>query len=494
MENYVFDPERVLKKINHIESIFPVNEWTVNGLRIWPFLRTALAYTQNQNKDTRRAKKSGPSRYKRMMRYAGVVSSLPFNYLKLKRGIRESKRLFIGAPTHRLMIDGVCINKFFDASIEDLSGQGESSIVFDNSLDLDNSIHMNGNRIYSLPMVYMIPELKKRLGIGNKSYNIKLDRYDEFYAYLLENFEHTSGIRSSFTKKAVTQRMMVVYDRKEFLKTLLKGSGVTSAYFLCYYSSLLYPLLAACNELNITTTDIQHGSIGVGHHSYDKWIHSPREGYELLPRYFWTWDPYTASLINRWAENTVYHRAVAMGNPWTNDCVRFYKEMPESTGYILVNMTDVTLDDFMVETIRHFGERRKWVLRMHPRQYQHKETLEKQIRENGIERHVSLEDPRRVPLPVSLLYCGRFISKASGSVIEAVELGVKPILLRSQVLNYHEHYIQENKVILLPEDTRACLVEALEQPEERKPGPVEGASASRENKFVQFEQQVVAAR
>ncbi len=451
MSKATFDPISVLKTINTAETLFPVSDWEVNGLRIWPYLRTALAYTQNQNVNTRQKVKSGGGRmlkYKRMARYALVVLGLPFQYGKARRAIRESKRIFVGAHTHRVSIDGMSINKYFDASVEDLTRQGEQSVIFDNSTRLDREHTFNGERLFSLPSLYMIPELLKRSGLKRRTYTINLDRYDEFYAYLLENFEHTDSIKKNFKKSDVARRIEGLYERKEFLKKLIAGSQIRSAYFLCYYSSLLYPLLAARNELNIATADIQHGGIGAGHYGYDKWTKHPPAGYTLLPRYFWTWDPYTAALINQWAEGTGHHQAVSMGNPWTTDSLRFYKSVPDVKDYVLLNMTEVTLDEFIVETILYYGKERTWMLRMHPRQYQNRAGLEQQIRERGIGEYVKLEDPLKVPLPVSLSYCGWFISKASGSVIEAVELGVKPILLRSQIVSYYDHYIRENKVVL----------------------------------------------
>ncbi len=119
-----------------------------------------------------------------------------------------------------------------------------------------------------------------------------------------------------------------------------------------------------------------------------------------------------------------------MGNPWTTDSLRFYKSVPDVKDYVLLNMTEViTGRVYRGDDIALWQGAVTWMLRMHPRQYQNRAGLEQQIRERGIGEYVKLEDPLKVPLPVSLSYCGWFISKASGSVIEAVELGVKPILL-----------------------------------------------------------------
>jgi len=488
MSKATFDPISVLKTINSIEARFPVSDWEIEGLRIWPYLRTALAYTQNQNLNTRQNVKAGGgrvSKYKRMVRYGLVLLKLPFQYVAVRGAIRESRRIFVGAPTYRISIDGISINKHFDASVQDFARQGERSVIFDNSLNPDKERTFNGDRLFSLPSLYMIPELLKRFGLNRGSYKVNLDRYDEVYAYVLENFEHTDGIRKHFKRSDIVRRIESLYERKEFLKKLISGSQIQSAYFLCYYSSLLYPLLAACNELNIPTADIQHGGIGGGHYAYDKWTKHPASGYALLPRYFWTWDPYTATLINNWAGSTSHHKAISMGNSWTTDSLRFYKSVPDVKDYVLLNMTEITLDEFLVETILHYGKDRTWMLRMHPRHYQHRAVLEEQVRERGLGEYVKLEDPLKVPLPVSLSYCRWFISKASGSVIEAVELGIKPILLRSKIVSYYDHYIRENKVVLPQEETSRYMIALLDGSEAA--GRVKAAAGANENKFTAFE-------
>jgi len=492
MSKSTFDPIRVLETINKAEALFPVNDWEVNGLRIWPYLRTALAYTQNRNVNTREVVKTGggsTAKYRQMARYARVLLGLPLQYANTRRAIRESRRIFVGANTHRIAIDGVSINKYFDASVQDFAADtGELSVIFDNGMLPDRKPVFNGDRLFSLRSLYMIPELLKRFRLKRSAYKVNLDRYDEFHAYLREHFEHTDSIRKNFKKATIARRIEGLYDRKEFLKKLIAGSQIRSAYFLCYYSSTLYPLLAACNELNIPTTDIQHGGIGAGHYSYDKWTKHPAQAYTLLPRYFWTWDPYTAALINQWADGTRHHKAISMGNPWTTDSLRFYKSVPAAKNYVLLNMTEVLLDEFIVETILHYGKERLWMLRMHPRQFQNRAVLEQQIKDLGIGEYVKLENPLEVPLPVSLSYCGWFISKASGSVIEAVELGLKPILLRSQIVSYYDHYIRENKVILPEEETSRTLIALLDG--KVTAGPGMAATARAENKFAAFEKQI----
>jgi hypothetical protein len=480
-----FNSEKVLTKINEIENSFPVNEWNVNGLKIWPFLRTALAYTQNRNPDTRKATSGNKkSLYIKYLRYALIVAKLPLEYFRFKKKITVSTRMFFGAVTHRAHINGVLFNRYYDLAIDDFRKQGEESIAFDNGFLENKRRYYNGQSLFGLPMLYLWLEIKRKLTFSSPVCNVHLPRYDEFLEHALNTFEHKAPVRTAFNRAAIVKRATVLFHRTESLKKMLKGTPVKKAYFLCYYSSLFYPLIAACNDLGIATTDIQHGGMGEGHYSYGRWTKSPSGGYELLPRFFWTWDKYSAAMINKWAALTTFHWAIAAGNPWMDACLRMYKHVPKFKDYILVNMTSVTLDDFFVAAIRHFGATEKWILRMHPRQYQHRATLQEQLKKEMLNSIVEIEDSNEVPLPISLQHCKHFISRASGSVIEAVELGYKPLLLRSEIMSYYDHYIRNGNVTVLSEDSAKYLIEHLSN---TSPNTSTKTNREAEDKFNKFE-------
>lgn len=482
-----FDSDKVLHLINEIEDKFPVNDWKVNGLQVWPYIRTALAYSQNRNPDTRAADKEDNKREnRRKLHFLKALWKLPFLYFRLKKRLKTAQRIFLGARAHRAQVKGKLINRYYDIAMTDFSAQGEESVAFEGNLFTDSTPYFNADALFSLPALYMVPELQRRLFFWRAPEDIQLPEYDAFFTHLLATFEHTKPIESAFAKHIIIPRIKVLYSRTVFLTSLLEKTTVKKAYFMCYYSSLLYPMIAACNAVGIRSVDIQHGGMGEGHYSYGRWSKCPKQGYPLLPNFFWTWDQPSANMINAWAMNTDFHRAIAGGNPWTQACLRVYTDVPLWRDYVLVNMTTVTLDAFLVDTIKYFGDTKKWVLRMHPRHYQHNAQLRQQISAAGIADYTQVEDSREIPLPISLRYCSRFLSKASGSVIEAIELGMQPILFRSETMNYYEHFIRDEKVLLLKEDSTQALINALEI-DSQKGRLNEAKLLETKNKFIVFE-------
>ncbi|WP_040496888.1 hypothetical protein [Fulvivirga imtechensis] len=488
MEHQEYNPEKILEKIIVIERDFPVNEWKINGVHFWPFLRTALAFTQRQNFNATATGKKSSVKKKLIKRYSKLIFFLPFHFLRLKKRIRKAKRLFLGAKTHRVNANGKLYNKYFDLAINDFKSNDQQSVILDRGTSLRKKEYPHNEAWFSLPAIYVIYESLKRLKLIKRNhYNIELSGYEDFYQYVLENFDYTQKLLKGFSPATVRKGMTNFHDRKEFLKRLFQKSDIESCYVLCYYSSLYYPLLAACNELGINTIDLQHGGMGRGHFSYDRWTSVPEDGYKLLPRYFWTWDDSSSALINNWAGSSGFHRAITMGNPWLEDSLCLMEGEARDKDYVLYNMADLEVDDYLVKTILHYGTSKKWIFRLHPRQITKKNKVERQLRELQIDQYVVVEDSTEVPLSISLRNCSALISPSSGTIIEAVQLGIKPVLLPAPGLSYYDDYVKEEKVFLLHEKSSRELIRLIDSVPSREVRSVKGTSMTYRNRFPEFE-------
>jgi hypothetical protein len=456
-----YDPEKVLDRIIEIERKFPVNEWKIQGIEVWPMIRNSLAYTQRDLSYKTKQMKS--SSVKRLLQYVRMLVYLPFQTLVLRSQLKSAKRIFLGAVTHRTTINRKKVNKYFDVAIEDFFKQGDTSIILDRGTSLDKSEYPNKGVWFSLPLLYVLTEARKRFAMGREpDYNFDLSQYDDFYNYIVNNFENPHILKTSFSIHAIKKRMADFYERKELLKSYLSKSRIEHVYFLCYYSSLFYPFIAACNELGIKTTDVQHGGMGPGHFAYDRWTSVPKKGYTLLPRNFWTWDNHSQDLINGWALNSTFHRAFSMGTPWINDLSKLSVYEPAVKDYVLFNMTDEILPSYVVSAMMHFGEKRPWVLRMHPRQLKKRRILQHQIDTYRLQSFVTIENSTEILLNDSLKFSAAFISASSGSIIEGISMGIKPILLPSPGFNYYKHYFTSGILLPLFEENDKALISLLD--------------------------------
>lgn len=483
--------EILIEKINYVERTYPVDTWQINGLKVWPYIRLQLAdsQTQLQMPDDKARKRDGF--LKNLLLYFSHLLRFPFHYWRFRNKIKGTTRLFVGGLAHRVAINGELINKFFDYPVREFENKGESAVIVEHSVKHYTN-YFNQHITFNLSILYALVPVRARLSrLFGKQPDVNLPGYEEFYSWILRNFEYTDVLREKFSTEALTGALNKMFFRKQFLKKAIYRTAVSRAYFLCYYTPEMMPLVAACNELRITTIDIQHGGMGKGHYAYDSWLEYPADGYTLLPDYFWTWDTYSARLINSWAGGTKRHRAVTGGNTWTDTVMQLYNAPLAYSNHILINMNRMTINELVLDAIKHFKDKETWVLRMHPRQYQNRDVLERQIREENIEAYVTIEDPISVPLPVSLLYCKHLVSASSGTVIEAIDMGIKPVLLRSPGFVYYQHYIEENKVLVLKEENSRELIRLLKElnalPQEKRQ-----YTQVNESKFLSFERAIAA--
>ncbi len=200
--------------------------------------------------------------------------------------------------------------------------------------------------------------------------------------------------------------------------------------------------------------------MGIGHWSYSSWSKVPNEGYELLPKYFWTWDQGSEQLINQWASKTSYHQAITQGTPWVDNY--FDDSLVIDRKYILYNMTIDTLSPFLVDTFKHFiikGYKIKF--RLHPRLTNLRLQVEEELHYFGLNEGSVIEDSNILGLKQSLAECIAMISPSSGSIVEAINLGIKPILLPSIGSDYYKNQIDEEKLFFLAEQDDLMLIDLV---------------------------------
>lgn len=480
--------EDILEEIIEIEQKFPVNTWKVNGVMFWPYIRTSLAYTQRPEKSIAKTKTNKQVRKTILINYFKISYKIPFHIYQLIVKLKQSKRIFTGANSHRRLIKGKKRNIYFDKAVEKFEEDNENSIILDFAKSINTNDLPHSNSVFSLPTLYYFMEMLNRLfRFKKKRYQIELDGYDDFYNHIFEIFSNDKILKAGFHKGEIIRKMKTFNDRRELLVSMLKKTKITHAYFLCYYSAIYYPLIAACNQLNIKTTDIQHGSIGRGHWSYDRWSCIPNEGYQLLPAYFWTWNNYCNQLINNWASKTTFHKGINFGTPWTSDYTISSNQNPELKDYILFNMASVTIERYIADVISYFGNMGiKTVLRLHPRQIHLKDKVLREAEDFGLLHFVTIQNSNEILLINAIQYSYSFISVSSGSIIEAINFGIKPILIPSVGFQYFEDYVESGDIIPVYNRDSKELIKTIEN----NPISFKGNKnfdSSQENPFLEFE-------
>lgn len=162
----------------------------------------------------------------------------------------------------------------------------------------------------------------------------------------------------------------------------------TKAIFLeCYYSTTNLALCYVCEKNSIKTIDIQHAIQVDTHYMYTNFSAIPREGYSLIPDYFWIWSDYKKDRIEKWANKTIKHKVLIGGNIQyihrflNNNIIIDDKLFPKNKINILLALDlEVTFKDFIIDSLKKVSNEYLWHLRDHPSQGQN--LIEKKILKN----------------------------------------------------------------------------------------------------------------
>lgn len=448
--------QEIVEWIDSLEDKYPVNEWTVNDVHVWPLLKIKIILSWNNN-STNKEKIAKVSLLKNAFKGC-------WEYIKLyKRKAGNRTNLYCLAPHFRYFHNGIYINRYYNDLIE-------SDLNVKNFLLFDYGTVSDGyKRNVDFP--------EQTVFLGNIKYFALLVR--EFYwsiyspktqwsqfNYFIDEVKSVVKI-DSISKKSIIKQYAYIDTLKKFYKPLLKRHKVDNIYTLCYYVSEMYAMNLAASELKINTCDIQHGGQGTFHLAYARFNKVPETGYKLLPGLFWCWDKSSAEAISAWSKKSQNHSVIVNGNPWLSYCNSNFNYQIRSDKkiilYTLQPIGDLIIDPYIIEAIQKTPENFEWWLRLHPRQHDLKSNIVNLLRNYDIIDKVELEQASNLPLPVILEKCFVHISKFSGSILEAYFLKRKSIIISVEgVKAYPEVIASEYGEAVLTENSDDLLKSLLD--------------------------------
>ncbi len=168
--------------------------------------------------------------------------------------------------------------------------------------------------------------------------------------------------------------------------------------------------------------------------AYTSWSQLPEDGYHMLPRNFWCWDPHSTEIVNQWANQHALYQAEEVGNFWIDYWKKKAKTFNEN-GFILYSLqpSPVKLSELFTEEILQFIKHQDytWYLRLHPRQLEQKEDIIKLLESAGVYDLVEIDEATNTPLPLLLSQCQIHLTQYSGCAIEANLMGKNTVFLNT---------------------------------------------------------------
>lgn len=431
----------VMQLVNDVEMSAPVDRWTVEGVSVWPIVR---AHVFRQLDDSfRRADASGGSlatggnrRRQFGQTVFGAVQRGRARVVDRAHDAPHRSRvdvILFGDNLSRSEIDGVWFDRICDPVVDSCRQAGW------------RSLHLEPRHRYSVPRhnpswwVQGALErawLRARLQRGDQHH--QLDGFDAVVARLPADSGLTLGL--------VLQRARYVRVLADWFAGVLDRSRPRVAALVDYgLESMAFAL--ACRRAAIPSIEMQHGVQDDTHWAYARWMRLPAEGYDLLPRVYWTWTERDATRIERWASATNgWHGTVLGGNAWLDlwrspdsALVRSHdpavaqlaaRQPGERT--VLVTLQPGFADSarlrVIIEAVDRAGPSWRWWFRLHPATgTEERRRIVETVR--TLVPHGEIESSSTLPLYALLRHTDVHLTATSSVVIEAEAFGVRSVLV-----------------------------------------------------------------
>lgn len=448
--------EEFVDWVNSLENNYPINEWRIEGVHVWPLIKVKLLFYSGKSN---LKKSKGLSKWAKL--FKSFIGTFSYINLTLKSKSNSPTSFFCIAPHFRFLNNNkVYLNRYYNQSINEILNSGSQDFrIFDygeSTTDYKDSIDFPKKTIFLGTLKYFAL-MQRDLILLFKGRKNDWPRFEDFISDINDKIGP-----NLINANSITRQFVYIEKLKNIYTKLLLKHNVTEVYILCYYVSEMYAMALASNKLGISSCDIQHGGQGNLHLAYSGFNKIPENGYNLLPKKFWVWDKASFVEIQKWVSKQKFHEVFVKGNPWIEYCIQeFSSEIITNRKIILYTMQPIgseLLDKYIIEAIKETPMDYIWWLRLHPRQLQSKTDLKNYFETNGLKEKVNIDDAINLPLPAILSKCHVHLSKFSGSILEAYMMKVKSIIISDiGVKSFPEVVKTEYGLIHLEKDSDILL-------------------------------------
>lgn len=418
--------KKVLEYLNGLERDFPVRDWKVYGIDIWPVVRLKLSFMLMDKYEREPSISKKKSNFKSLPRkliliFISIGKLVKFGLMPRRR----VKVLFASHPNFRVKYRGRDLNKFFDPLVEDFLSKGNIDYItteFSHKKENVKSNQLIPIRSF-FPAFSIISRLSKKTVCLPKFETVKTKFFKDHKVEFLK-----------MSQVIAITRDILTYSK--IFKLIFQKFSPEIAFQVSYYSSSNYGLNFASSN-KILTIDMQHGNVSTAHPAYG----NPMD-LNVMPDKFWLWDDYSLRNMKPWGMN----RLILGGNPWVNyfksknHQLQFGKSNLATVLYTLQPI-DNFISDIELEVISKTQEKYNWLIRLHPRQRDKMQIISSVFEQKGILRY-RIQEPSELPLPVILGVTDLQVTKFSSTILEASYFGIHTLLTDSRGREYYEEIIQ----------------------------------------------------
>ena len=432
----------LMQTLGEIEARFPVAQWTVGQVHVWPLVRVrwclgewarhyaASGATGPVGKATSLALRliTGPAKAALASRRGGE---------RVANGAKQRDLLFLSDGVSYARLGDRWLERFCDPVIRAAAARGLKSRL----LAPGYAFHIP----QTTPPRFIQPMLDRAnllggLRAGTPGVEANLPGIDDLGAWVA---------RQGFGM-AWLQRSKVVSDGLRILAQacvhgrLLQMTKPRLAFVVSYYGIEGMSFVLACRRAGVPVVDLQHGAPGKLHPAYASLPRPAQDVHALVPDRFWVWSEWEQGVISDWASGTG-HAAVVGGDPWmtiweedkrweglSEAMARAGRLLARAGGRPIVLITlqwglnpDEQLEP-MGRLIAASADRFEFWVRLHPSMLDRREEVRALLQTAG--GRYELDEPTDLPLPALLSHASVHVTHSSSTAVEAAEFGVRTVL------------------------------------------------------------------
>lgn len=428
--------QEIVDIITYAEKEYAVDEWKIDGISLWPFIRLENYYVLSllslNGTAVLESKSSG---------YFKQILKSKVDHVKAK--VQDSKNNSTVKKADVLLIsDGMSYTKLNDTwyqkfcdPISDQLNQGKIT-----------------NLRFDLGHNFIIPRYSPSKFIQSsvdnaiiKSKFMKPKFNDENWGDY-ESFLTDEKIKNNFAvildKNQIRNKIGKIKSLIKYYSKIIEKTQAKICYIGCYYGDHQLAFVLACRLLGVATVDVQHGVQGDFHLAYGNWLKVPQQGFDSLPDYFAVWSENEKTAIEKWNTTISKHKVIVTGNQFSeiwkmnnNKMVLSYDEKVRklaklaSKPLVLLTLSPHTdkETDLIYDVVKQTENEYNWLIRLHPSQMVHQEKIIQRIKDKKISKF-DLIQSSSLPLYAILRNVDIHITVQSTCVIEATTFGIPSII------------------------------------------------------------------
>lgn len=441
--------------VKQVEKKYPVIQWTIDGIQVWPILRVNHSYEgKNESANCKNSKKN-VNVIRFIYRKLCSLNNTIKRYRFLRKMEEEDKAHNDNLDGHRDIVF-LSFSVYRKAQIDSLYYLTEVSPFLDkfkgySYLILESAI----NDVWKYPrygksmfinkgkfVFAFLQKIKNKLFVRkNDEAHINCPQIHEVYKYLEER-----NVRLLSLKQLLSIVREINVLKLYYLK-ILKETTPKIVIIEWYYGLDGFALILAAKQMGIPVADIQHGMQDPNHWAYGDWP-ANKGGYQLLPDYFFVWTVKEKNNIQVWNELCGNkHKPIITGYQWLsmwkdkrNDFKRQIEQIKmigssECNVNILFSMSYNFLSEHLIQLIKTSPKNWQWWIRMHPVVIDKWGGFSEKFKQLFPEDNVIWDEASECALPALLSFVDLHITYGSTVACICQEWGIPSIVEDPKILD-----------------------------------------------------------